>query len=186
MNSINWPASLCMGLHSSARTALQHKCRGHGIKSRWSPEKPFFGLFHSWRRRSITICILCQILVCFFFFIQMSWIFACAPRFNRKSQPCIFLRWFLLFFPVKMYAKKVGGAFCSLLLNDKQKKPFVFPKNETSEASRSHLFFAYVFTQKWSANQQKKNTRLWLSTKSETICSSAHLDEKKKTDHNST
>ena len=26
----------------------------------------------------------------------------------------------------KTYAKKLGGAFCSLLLNDKQKKPFVF------------------------------------------------------------
>ena len=81
--------------------------------------------------------------------------FACALRFNRKSQPCIFLRWFALRFPVKTYVKKLG-AFCSLLLNDKQKKPFVFPNNETSEASRSRLFFAHVFTRKWSANQRGK------------------------------
>ena len=38
----------------------------------------------------------------------------------------------------------------------KQKKPIVFPNNETSEASCSRLFFAYVFTRKWSANQRKK------------------------------
>ena len=110
----------------------------------------------------------------FFFFVQTSWIFACALRFNRKSQPCIFLRWFVLRFPVKMYAKKLGGAFCSLLLNDKQKKPFVFPNNEVSEASHSRLFFAYGFTPKWSANQRKKIQGC------ETTCkNSAHLDEKK-------
>ena len=65
----------------------------------------------NWRRRSITI--LCRILVCFFFSVHMSWIFECALWFNRKSQPCIFLRWFALRFPVKTYAKKPGGAFCS-------------------------------------------------------------------------
>ena len=41
----------------------------------------------------------------FFFFVQMSWIFACGLRFNRKSQPCIFFRWFALHFRVKTYAK---------------------------------------------------------------------------------
>ena len=34
-----------MGLHSSAGRALQRQRRGHGFKSRWSPEKLFFGLF---------------------------------------------------------------------------------------------------------------------------------------------
>ena len=108
-------------------------------------------MINSWRRCSITI--LCRILVCFFF--SSKWA-ECALRFNRKLQPWIFFRWFALRFPVKTYAKKLGGAFCSLLLNDQQKKPFVFPNNEISEASRSRLFFAYVFTQKWSANQGQK------------------------------
>ena len=75
---------------------------------------------------------------------------------TESHSPVFFLRWFALRFPVKTYAKKLGGAFCSLLLNDKQKKPFVFPNNKTSEASRSRLFFAYVFTRKWSTNQRKK------------------------------
>ena len=74
----------------------------------------------------------------------------------ESHSPVFFLSWFVLRFPVKMYAKKLGGTFCNLLLNDKQKKPFVFPNNETSEASCSRLFFAYVFTQKWSANQREK------------------------------
>ena len=69
----------------------------------------------------------------------MSWIFACGLRFNGKSQPCIFSRWFVLCFPVKTYAKTLGSAFCSLLFNDKQKKPFVFPNNEISPVAACFL-----------------------------------------------
>ena len=39
--------SQCMGPLSSAGRVLQRKCRGHGIESRWSPEKLFFGLLCS-------------------------------------------------------------------------------------------------------------------------------------------
>ena len=35
--------------------------------------------------------------------------------------------------------KKLGGAFCHLLLNEKPMKPFVFPSNEISEVLRSCL-----------------------------------------------
>ena len=58
--------------------------------------------------------------------------------------------------------KKLSGAFRGLLLNEKQKKPFVFPNNEISEASPSRLLFvpqksaAYVFTKKRRTNQRKK------------------------------
>ena len=37
--------SQCMGLHSSAGRALQRERRGHGFKSRRSPEKLFSGLY---------------------------------------------------------------------------------------------------------------------------------------------
>ena len=44
MNSINWPACHCMGLHSSNGRVLQRDRRGHGFESRWSPEILFCGL----------------------------------------------------------------------------------------------------------------------------------------------
>ena len=44
----------------------------------------------------------------------------------------------------------------SVVKRAKQKKPIVFLNNETSEASCSRLFFAYVFTRKWSVNQREK------------------------------
>ena len=92
----------------------------------------------------------------FFFSVQMSWIFACGLRFNRKSQPCIFFRWFALRFQLKRMQKTRRRLLQSVVERAKQKKPIVFPNNETSEASCSRLFFAYGFTRKWSANQRKK------------------------------
>ena len=75
-----------------------------------------------------------------FFFPQMSWIFACGLQFNSKSQPCIFFAGLLFIFKWNIHVcKKLGGAFCDLLLNKKQIKPFVFPNNENTEASHSRL-----------------------------------------------
>ena len=137
--------------------------------------------------RSSSISILCRILVCFFFFVQMSWIFACGLRFNRKSQPCIFFRRFALHFRVKTYAKTSAALFAVCCRTRQAKKPIVFPNNETSEASCSRLFFCIRFYSKMKRKPAEKNTGLWLSIKSETTCkNSAHLEEKKKTDQNST
>ena len=58
----------------------------------------------------------------------MSWIFACGLRFNRKSQPCIFLRWFALRFPVKMYAKKTRRRFLQSVVERQVKETFCFPE----------------------------------------------------------
>ena len=113
MNSINCPASLCMGLHSSARRAMQHKCRGHGIKSRWSPEKPFFGLFHSWRRRSITICILCQILVCFFFSSKWAEFLHVLPDLIESHSPVFFYAGLRFVFQLKRMQKKSAALFAA-------------------------------------------------------------------------
>ena len=117
----------------------------------------------------------------FFFFVQMSWIFACGLRFNRKSQPCIFFRRFALHFRVKTYAKNSAALFAVCCRTRQAKKPIVFPNNETSEASCSRLFFCIRFYSKMKRKPAEKNTGLWLSIKSETTCkNSAHLDEKKK------
>ena len=78
-----------------------------------------------------------------------------------------------------MYAKKVGGTFCSLLLNEKQKKPFVYSNNEISEASRSCLFLHTFSLESEAQTSAKKITGLGFSKKLETTCkSSAHLDKK--------
>ena len=138
---------------------------------------PFFSDFN-WRRHSITI--LCRILVCFFFFVQMSWIFARGLWFNWKSQPCIFTRSFALHFRVKTYAKNRWLRDASLVsLFGKTKGFFCLSFNKRLQKAPLS-FFAYVLTGKRSANQCKKNTGLWLSIKSESTCKhSAHLDEKK-------
>ena len=81
---------------------------------------------NNWRPSSITI--LCRILVCFFFFVQMSWIFACGLRFNRKSQPCIFFRWFALRFPVKTYAKNSAAPFAVCCRTREAKETYCFPE----------------------------------------------------------
>ena len=92
----------------------------------------------------------------FFFFVQMSWIFACALQFNRKSQPCIFSPGVRFVFQLKRMQKKLGSAFYSLLLNDKQKKSFVFPNNEITEAV---IFWAIGdHTQKFSSFGREKKT----------------------------
>ena len=49
-------------------------------------------------------------------------------------------------FQLERMQKNLAALFPVVLLNDKQKKPLVFPNNETREVSRSRLFFAYVFT----------------------------------------
>ena len=64
----------------------------------------------------------------FFFFLQMSWIFACGLRFNRKSQPCIFFRWFALRFPVKTYAKNSEALFAVCCRTRQAKETYCFPE----------------------------------------------------------
>ena len=141
--------------------------------------------YNNWRPSSITI--LCRILVCFFFFVQMSWIFACGLRFNRKSQPCIFFRWFALHFRVKTYAKNSRLQDASLVsLFGKTIGFFCLPRS-TTDCKKRRRVFCVRFNWKMKRKPVEKNTGLWLSIKSETTCkNSAHLDEKKQRDQNST
>ena len=111
----------------------------------------------------------------------MSWIFACGLRFNRKSQPCIFFRWFALHFRVKTYAKNRQVRDASLISLFGKTKGFFYLSFNNRLQKAPQSFFAYVLTGKRSANQRKKNTGLWPSIKLESTCkNSAHLDEKKK------
>ena len=77
-------------------------------------------------------------------------------QFNGKSQPCIFSPGLRFVFQLKCMQKTRWCFLQSAVEHAKQKKPFVFPNSETSEASCSRLFFACVFTRKRSAKQQKK------------------------------
>ena len=78
----------------------------------------------------------------FFFFFGFVSIFACGLRFSQQTLPCIFFRWFALRFREITYAKNsvfLEASFGHLLLNEKQKKPFVSLNNEVSEASYQPL-----------------------------------------------
>ena len=78
----------------------------------------------------------------FFFFFGFVSIFACGLRFSQQTLPCIFFRWFALHFREITYAKNsvfLAASFGHLLLNEKQKKPFVSLNNEVSEASYQPL-----------------------------------------------
>ena len=111
----------------------------------------------------------------------MSWIFACGLRFNRKSQPCIFFRWFALHFRVKTYAKKqpATGRFAGFIVRENNR--FLCLARSTTDCKKSHRVFCICFYSKMKRKPTEKNTGLWLSIKSETTCkNSAHLDEKKK------
>ena len=60
--------------------------------------------------------------------------------------------------------KKLGGAFCGLLLNEKQKKPFVYLNNEISEC---HVAASFCIRFHWKAKCKpaQKNTGLGFSKK---------------------
>ena len=78
----------------------------------------------------------------FFFFFGFVSIFACGLRFSQQTLPCIFFCWFALRFREITYAKNsvfLAASFGHLLLNEKQKKPFVSLNNEVSEASYQPL-----------------------------------------------
>ena len=78
----------------------------------------------------------------FFFFFRFVSIFVCGLRFSQQTLPCIFFRWFALRFREITYAKNsvfLAASFGHLLLNEKQKKPFVSLNNEVSEASYQPL-----------------------------------------------
>ena len=91
----------------------------------------------------------------------------------------------------KNVCKKLGGV---CLQNEQQvatrrftdfivrenKRFLLFLVQQQIAESTAEFFLAYIFTQKGSANQRKKNTGLGLSINSETTCkNSVHLDEKK-------
>ena len=110
----------------------------------------------------------------------MSWIFACGLRFNRKSQPCIFFRWFALHFRVKTYAKKqpATGRFAGFIVRENNR--FLCLARSTTDCKKRRRVFCIRFYSKMKRKPAEKNTGLWLSIKSETTCkNSAHLDEKK-------
>ena len=111
----------------------------------------------------------------------MSWIFACGLRFNRKSQPCIFFRWFVLHFRVKTYAKNSRLQDASLVSLFGKTIGFFYLARSTTDCKKSRRVFCIRFNWKTKRKPAEKNTGLWLSIKSETTCkNSAHLDEKKK------
>ena len=87
----------------------------------------------------------------------MSWIFACGLRFNRKSQPCIYFRWFALHFQVKTYAKKqpATGRFAGFIVRENNRFLLLGAFDNRLQKAPP-CFFAYVFTRKWSANLRKK------------------------------
>ena len=114
----------------------------------------------------------------FFFFVQMSWIFACGLRFNRKSQLCIFFCWFAFHFRVKTYAKNSDALLVSLF---GKTIGFFCLARSTTDCKKCRRVFCIRFNWKTKRKPAEKNTGLWLSIKSETTCkNSAHLDEKKK------
>ena len=111
----------------------------------------------------------------------MSWIFACGLRFNRKSQPCIFSRWFALHFRVKTYAKNSRLQDASLVSLFGKTIGFFWLARSTTDCKKCRRVFCTRFNWKTKHKPAEKNTGLWLSIKSETTCkNSAHLDEKKK------
>ena len=115
-----------------------------------------------------------------FFFVQMSWIFACGLRFNRKSQPCIFFHWFALHFRVKTYAKNSRLQDASLVSLFGKTIGFFCLARLTTDCKKRRRVFCIRFNWKTKRKPAEKNTGLWLSIKSETTCkNSAHLDEKK-------
>ena len=111
----------------------------------------------------------------------MSWIFACGLRFNRKSQPCIFFRWFALHFRVKTYAKNSRLQDASLVSLFGKTIGFFCLARSTTDCKKRRRVFCIRFNWKTKRKPAERNTGLWLSIKSETTCkNSAHLDEKKK------
>ena len=74
----------------------------------------------------------------------------------ESHSPVFFSAGLRFVFQLKCMQKKLGGTFCSLLLNDKQKKCFVFPNNEISAASCSRLFFCIRFYLKMMCKPGKK------------------------------
>ena len=136
-------------------------------------------ILNNWRCRSITI--LCRILVCFFFSSKWAEFLHVVSDLIESHSPVFFSAGLRFVFQLKRMQKTWRRFLQSVVERAKQKKPIVFPNNETSEASCSRLFFCICFYSKMKRKPAEKNTGLWLSIKSETTCkNSAHLDEKKK------
>ena len=74
----------------------------------------------------------------------------------ESHSPVFFSAGLRFVFQLKRMQKTRQRFLHSVVERAKQKKPIVFPNNETSEASCSRLFFAYVLTGKRSTNQRKK------------------------------
>ena len=78
----------------------------------------------------------------YFFFSDLSQFLHVGFVLVNKHCPAFFFRWFALRFREITYAKNsvfLAASFGHLLLNEKQKKPFVSLNNEVSEASYQPL-----------------------------------------------
>ena len=116
--------------------------------------KIYIQIQNIWRPSSITI--LCRILVCFFFSSKWAEFLHVVSDLIESHSPVFFSAGLRFVLQLKRMQKTRRRFLQSVVERAKQKKPIVFPNNETSEASCSRLFFAYVFTRNWSANQRKK------------------------------
>ena len=141
-------------------------------------------LQNNWRPSSITI--LCRILVCFFFSSKWAEFLHVVSDLIESHSPVFFSAGLRFVFQLKCMQKTRRRFLQSVVERAKQKKPIVFPNNETSKASCSRLFFAYVFTRKWRANQRKKIQGCDFLLNRRLHAKIQLIWTKKKTDQNST
>ena len=138
---------------------------------------------NNWRRRSITI--LCLILVCFF---SSKWaeFLRVVSNCSENHSPVFFSLVFASFSSRNVCKKQVAmGRFADFIFRENKRFLLLAVQQQTAKSAAE--FFCIQFDWKTKHKPAEKNTGLWLSIKSETTCkNSAHLDEKKKTDQNST
>ena len=93
-----------------------------------------------------------------FFFFSSKWaeFLHVVSDLIESHSPVFFSAGLRFVFQLKRMQKTRRRFLQSVVERAKQKKPIVFPNNDTIEASCSRLFFANVFSRKWSANQRKK------------------------------
>ena len=121
-----------------------------------------------------------------FFFFSSKWAEHVVSDLIESHSPVFFSAGLRFIFQLKRMQKTRWRFLQSVVKRAKQKKPIVFPNNETSEASCSRLFFAYVFTRKWSANQRKKIQGCDFQLNRRPHAKIQLIWTKKKTDQNST
>ena len=78
----------------------------------------------------------------------------------ESHSPVFFFAGLRFIFQLKRMQKKLGGAFCSLLLNEKQKKPFVFPRIMKSAKCPVATCFLHTFLLENEVQIREENTEL--------------------------